>query len=307
MNRIISRFAVRAALCAVLLFSVSAVMADYQVKEIRGVVYKTVGDEQIKLNIFLPEQDGKTLENLATLIVLDSGCWYSNGPGNGAFWGEDVWKCTSKGYAVVSVGHRSLATTPFPAQVEDVRAAVRFLRAHAAEYGLDPSRFASMGCSSGGHLSTILGIADSVSPFEVGENLDQSGQVNVVVDFYGPTDFTTYLNHLDSGNPSCVYMVLGADNDKPYPLQVESLMRAAYRYSTVNYVNADYAPTIIFHGVVDPVVPISQSALFYEALRRWGVKSKFIVSNVGVHDVGSLGDLETTRQQIFEFLKEFGF
>ena len=102
-------------------------------------------------------------------------------------------------------------------------------------------------------------------------------------------------------------MVLGADNDKPYPLQVESLMRAAYRYSTVNYVNSDYAPTIIFHGVVDPVVPISQSALFYEALRRWGVKSKFIVSNVGVHDVNSLGDLETTRREIFEFLKELGF
>lgn len=281
--------------------------AEYRVKEIRDVVYKEVGGEKITLNLFLPQKDGASVENLPTLIFLDSGCWYSNGPGNGAFWGSDVWNCAAQGYAVVSVGHRSLTHVVFPAQIEDVRAAVRFLRAHAAEYGLDPNRFASMGCSSGGHLSTTLGIADNVSPFDVGENLDQSGQVNVVVDFYGPTDFTTYLEHLDSGNPACVYMVLGGNAEKDYPLQVESLLRAAYRYSTVNYVNADYAPTIIFHGVVDPVVPISQSALFYESLRRHGVKSKFIVSNVGVHDVRSLDDLEVIRKQIFGFLKEFGF
>ncbi len=285
----------------------SVIRAEYQVKEIRNVVYKTVGDEQIMLNLFLPQKDGEDLKGLPTLIFLDSGCWYSNGPGNGAFWGRDGWNCAADGYAVVSVGHRSLSSSVFPAQVEDVRAAVRFLRAHASEYGLDPDRFASMGCSSGGHLSTVLGISDTVSPFDIGENLDQSGQVNVVVDFYGPTDFTTYLNHFDSGNPDCVFMVLGTDTAKPFPLQIEDIRRAAYRYSTINYVNADYAPAIIFHGVVDPVVPISQSALFYEALRRSGVNSRFIVSNDGVHDVRSLGDLEVIRKQIFEFLKEFGF
>ena len=288
-------------------FSLQTLRAEYQVKEIRDVVYKVADGEKITLNLFLPQENGADLKNLPTLIFLDSGCWYSNGPGNGAFWGSDVWNCAAQGYAVVSVGHRSLTHVVFPAQIEDVRAAIRFLRAHADEYGLDPNRFASMGCSSGGHLSTTLGIADAVSPFDVGENLDQSGQVNVVVDFYGPTDFTTYLNHFDSGNPACVYMVLGADPGKEYPLQVESLLRAAYRYSTVNYVDAGYAPTIIFHGVVDPVVPISQSALFYESLRRNGVKSKFIVSNVGVHDVRSLDDLEVIRQQVFDFLKEFGF
>ncbi len=288
-------------------FCLRALQAEYQIKEIRNVVYKEVDGEKIMLNLFLPQQDGADLKNLPTLIFLDSGCWYSNGPGNGAFWGSEVWNCTAQGYAVVSVGHRSLSNVVFPAQIEDVRAAVRFLRAHAAEYGLDPNRFASMGCSSGGHLSTTLGIADSISPFDVGENLEQSGQVNAVIDFYGPTDFTTYLDHFDSGNPACVYMVLGADSEKDYPLQVESLLRAAHRYSTVNYVNSDYAPTIIFHGVVDPVVPISQSALFYESLRRHGVKSQFIVSNAGVHDVRSLDDLDTIRQQIFDFLKEFGF
>lgn len=281
---------------------------EYQVKEIRGVVYKTVGDQQICLNLFLPEKEGETLNNLPTLIFLDSGCWYSNGPGDGGFWGGAAnWNCAAKGYAVVSVGHRSLETVTFPSQIEDVRAALRFLRARASDYGLDSNRFAVMGCSSGGHLSTMTGIADGVSPFDVGENLDQSGQANAVVDFYGPTDFTTYLNHLDQGNPTCVYMVLGADMSQPYPTQVERLQRMAYLCSSVNYVNEKYAPTIIFHGVTDPVVPISQSALFYEALRRHGVKSQMIAANTGVHDVGSLGDLETTRTQIFNFLKELGF
>lgn len=300
-------FVITAVLFLAAMFCTGMLLAEYQTKEIRDVVYKTVDDEQVKLNIFLPEKNGEKLSDLPTLIFLDSGCWYSNGPGNGAFWGPDSWNCTAQGYAVVSVGHRSLAKVAFPAQVEDVRAAVRFLRAHASEYGLDPNRFASMGCSSGGHLSTILGISDALSPFDVGENLDQSGQVNLVVDCFGPTDFTTYLEHLGADNPPCAYMVLGYDPEKPYPRQMENLLRAAYRYSTVNYVDADYAPTIIFHGAVDSVVPLSQSALFFEALCRAGVKARLYVANDGVHSVSSLGDLEVTRQRIFEFLKEHGF
>ena len=278
---------------------------EYGVREIRGIVYKTVGEEQIQLNLFLPEKDGETLKDLPTLIFLDSGCWYSNGPGDGAIW--KMWDCVKEGYAVASVGHRSLATVKFPCQIEDVRAAVRFLRAHAAEYGLNPKRFASAGASSGGHLSTTLGIPDNVCPFDVGDNLDQSGQVNAVIDFYGPTDFISFLDNLDSDNPSCVYQVFGDGSDAEYLKQMSRVRNLAYKCSTVNYVTADFAPTIIFQGVTDTVVPLSQSALFYEALRRAKVPSRMIVANNGIHAIESLGDLNVTKKQIFDFLKEIGF
>lgn len=274
-------------------------------KEIRGVVYKTVGSEELKMNFFLPTKDGKPLENLPTLIFIDSGCWCSNGPGDGGYWG--VFGGVQKGFAVVSVGHRSLATVSFPAQIEDVRAAVRFLRAHAKEYGLNPNRFASMGCSSGGNLSTTLGIADGVCPFDVGENLDQSSQVQAVIDFYGPADFPLFISRFEKSNPDCVYQVIGADMTKPLPPQNDALMDAARLYSPITYVNADYAPTLIFHGVADGVVPVSQSSLFYEALRRAGVRSELIISNAGVHDVNSLGDLKETEKKVFDFLREIPF
>ncbi len=78
-------------------FYVPTLRAEYQVKEIRDVVYKEVDGEKITLNLFLPQKNGASVVNLPTLIFLDSGCWYSNGPGNGAFWGSDVWNCAAQG------------------------------------------------------------------------------------------------------------------------------------------------------------------------------------------------------------------
>ena len=95
----------------------------------------------------------------------------------------------SLGYAVASIGYRLSGDAIWPAQIEDCKAAVRWLRANARTYGIDPDRFAAWGASAGGHLAAMLGTAGGVKEFEVGENLNVSSRVQAVVDYFGPTDF----------------------------------------------------------------------------------------------------------------------
>ena len=93
------------------------------------------------------------------------------------------------GYAGASIGYRLSQHAIFPAQIEDVKAAVRWLRANAKTYRLDPNRFAAWGSSAGGHLVAMLGTTGDIAEFEVGENLEVSSWVQAVVDYFGPTDF----------------------------------------------------------------------------------------------------------------------
>ena len=116
--------------------------------QVLDVVYKKVGDREIKLNLYRPvDQDGKVVAGTPLLIWLDSGCWYSDKPGNGGLW--RMMDALKKDFAIASVSHRPITEAPFPAPIEDVRAAVRFLRKHAADYGYDPNRIAVSGASSG--------------------------------------------------------------------------------------------------------------------------------------------------------------
>ena len=94
-----------------------------------------------------------------------------------------------QGYAVASIGYRLSSDAKFPAQVEDCKAAIRWLRANAARFALDPERFAVFGESAGGYLAAMLGTTGEVKEFDVGEHLEHSSRVQAVVDFYGPTDF----------------------------------------------------------------------------------------------------------------------
>lgn len=274
----------------------------YTVSAQTGIVYKTVGDVEIKLNLFLPVDEGRPLEGAPLLIDIVSGGWNSPGPGDGGFWRRIG--AVERGFAVASVAHRSV--TPecvFPAQIEDMKAAVRFLRAHAGEYGLDVNRFAAMGASSGGHMASMLGISDEYRQFDVGENLDQSSQVNAVIDLCCTADMAFYLERSPEQTPSPVYQVLGSAkrNDLPYAEQAAPLLDKARRYSPITYVNADFSPTLILQGVLDEAVVPSQSCLFYEALKRAKVKTELHLANDKGHTAEIFSDGEKARL-IREFL-----
>lgn len=284
--------------------AVSTLNADEpKFQQVSDVVYKKVGDREIKLNLFLPLKDGAPVENAPLYIYLDSGCWYSGNPGDGGFW---RWLgVLDRGAAIASVSHRSIDEAPFPAPMEDVRAAVRFLRKNADKYGLDPNNFTAGGYSSGGHLSLTLGISDAKSVYEVGDNLDVSGQAQQVVEFYGPTDFPLVFERLSREAIDCIYVAFNVKKsdveDKSSPVYAD-LIKRAEKYSPLRSVDADFAPTLILHGTDDTIVPLSQSALLFDELRKTGVRTKLIVGNGGVHDGSTVALPQEFRREVAAFL-----
>ena len=147
----------------------------------RDIAYVTDGHARQKLDLYVPADTGETLP---LIIWVHGGAWRG---GNKTHYRPMEY--LSAGYAGASINYRLSQHAVFPAQIEDVKAAVRWLRANAKTYRLDPNRFAAWGSSAGGHLVAMLGTAGDVAEFEVGENLEVSSKVQAVVDYFGPTDF----------------------------------------------------------------------------------------------------------------------
>ena len=219
----------------------------------------------------------------------------------------------ARGYAVASVDYRLVPDAIWPAQLHDVKAAVRWLRAHANGYGLDPDRFAAFGDSAGGHLAAMLGTTSGLSPNSepitigrasvdlegtIGDHLDESSRVQAVVDWYGATDFLQMRfypatsNHDAIGSPESRFV--GG------PIQKNPEMTATA--NPISHVSPDDPPFLVMHGTVDDLIPFNQSELLVEALRQRGVP----VSFVPVPDVGHGGAAFTTSanyQPVYNFLE----
>src|SRR5512136_1929510 len=139
----------------------------------RDLAYVTNGHERQKLDLFLP----KAGTNLPLSINIHGGAFKAGSKEQGV-----PLDYLRQGYAVASINYRLSQHAKFPAQIEDCKAAVRWLRAHASEYRLDPNHVAAWGASAGGHLAAMLGTTGDTREFDVGANLDQSSRVQAAVD-----------------------------------------------------------------------------------------------------------------------------
>ena len=229
----------------------------------QDLTYVTNGHERQKLDLYLPDAG----EKLPLLIWVHGGA-FRMGSKEGKDFDPVPLEYVEQGYAVASLNYRLSQHAIFPAQIEDCKAAVRWLRAHAAQFRLDPNRFGAWGPSAGGHLVAMLGTAGHVAAFEVGEHLDVSSRVQCVVDYFGPTDFLQMdTQRLPDGQ-------LHDPADSPEselvggPIQ-ENKEKTA-RVNPISYVSADAPPFLIVHGDQDPLVPYGQSVLLVEALQRVG-------------------------------------
>jgi len=212
-----------------------------------------------RLDLYLPAQTGAPRPLVA---YIHGGGWRggtkSNCPAPGL---------VPLGYAVASIEYRFSQDAPYPAQIEDCKAAIRWLRAHSSEYGIDPSRIGVWGASAGGHLVALLGVTGHIRDFDIGPNLDQSSAVQCVVDFFGPTDFLKYGNPPSGGHDapdSLVAQLLGGP--------IATHQARARSASPLYFVTGDAAPFLIIHGDKDPIVPLQQSQEFQDALQRAGVE-----------------------------------
>ena len=229
-------------------------------RELHDLAYVRGGHDRQKLDLYLP----RNASGKAPLVVFIHG---------GGWTGGDKGGCPAKwlvmrGYAVASLNYRFSQDALFPAQIEDCKTAIRWLRAHAAEYGIDPARIGTWGMSAGGHLVALLGTTGSVRDFDSGENLGQSSRVSCVVDWFGPTDFVHY------GDPP----LKGRDVPES-PLSkliggtVGRNLEKAQRASPVTFVEPNAAPFLIMHGAKDDLVPEQQSELLSRTLQKAGVES----------------------------------
>ena len=226
----------------------------------RDVAYVTDGHERQKLDLYVPD----TGENLRLIIWVHGGAW-RGGDKTHYVWMEYL----KAGYAGASINYRLSQHAVFPAQIEDVKAAVRWLRANSETYRLDPNRFAAWGSSAGGHLVAMLGTTGDIEEFEVGENLNVSSRIQAVVDYFGPTDFLQMdVQSLPDG---LVHDAPDSPESQLVGGPIQEHKDRVSRANPITYVSKDDSPFLIIHGDQDKLVPYHQSVLLKDALEEAGV------------------------------------
>ncbi|HLL46793.1 MAG TPA: alpha/beta hydrolase [Longimicrobiaceae bacterium] len=224
----------------------------------RDVAYAAMGGQPLRLDLARPRGPGPH-----PLVVLIHGGGWSGG--DKAAHHADMLLLAGQGYAAASVNYR-LAAAPrnvFPAAVEDVRCAVRWLRSRAGEYDLDPSRVAAVGSSAGAHLAAMLGTAAGVPALDGACPVSgPSPEVSAVVAVAGPHDIRT-AGALDPGQRWMVENFLGA---RPEDQPARALLA-----SPAVHAHPGAPPFLLVHGTADDVVPVRQSRSMRDTLRAAGV------------------------------------
>lgn len=227
------------------------VPADIQV--IKNVEYKNVDSISLQLDLYKL----KTLKSPApAMIFIHGGAWRS---GERSDYLPYLIDYAKKGYVTITVSYRLVKTAIFPAAVQDVNCAVQWIQNHAAAYGIDPERLALIGGSAGGHLAMMAGYAGDEPMFNKDCQENSTRKVKAIINLYGPTDLTTPY----SINTYQAKDFIGStfeENPEYYKLA-----------SPKTFITSDDPPTLIFHGTIDSLVPISQS----DSLAKW-------LSNAGV-------------------------
>jgi acetyl esterase/lipase len=232
------------------------------------VAYATVGPERLAVDIARPEGPGPF-----PAIVCIHGGGFRAGKREG--YDKLIQKLAQHGYAAITVTYRLAPAYPFPAAVYDCKAAVRWLRANADKYHVDPARIGVTGGSAGGHLAQFLGNTNGVKDFEGAEgNLDRSSSVACVVNFYGPSDFTkSYGKSVDAAE--VLPLFLGGN--------LETALPAHIRSSPLNWVTPDAVPTLIVHGTEDKYVNYEQAGWMIDRLKSCGVEAELLTMQGAGH------------------------
>jgi acetyl esterase/lipase len=256
------------------------------------VTYCTMDGAPQKMDLYYPMSGGPW----PVLLYVHGGSWRELDKAEGAGWRY----LNDNGILVVSVNYRlTNPTQKFPVMIEDVKCAVRYLRAHSAEYHLDPARIGALGASAGGHLVALLGTSDKAAGWDVGEYLDQSSRVQAVVTESGLSDFT---RPIEGGVSMEIYFTFGALAGDTDPR-----MAAA---SPITYITSDDPPFLIIHGDKDGVVPVEQAKVLNDRLTQAGVPSTLVIVQGAGHDLKGLNGKPTVpaadeiSADILAFLKK---
>jgi acetyl esterase/lipase len=217
------------------------------------------------LDLYLPDK----ADHARPLIVWIHGGGWAAGDKTGC----PAIPAVSHGFVVASLNYRLSGQATYPAQIQDCKGAIRFLRAHADQYHIDPNKIGVWGASAGGHLVALLGTSGGSTELEgtIGGNLDQSSRVQAVCDWFGPTDLTKFADQAQAAGimqitpgPTLIMKLFGGSlQDK------KDLVKEA---NPITYIpkQQQLPPFLIMHGDKDKLVPVAQSQLLYDALKTAG-------------------------------------
>ena len=223
------------------------------------MVYSHAGGEDLQLDVFAPKDAAGPLP---AVVILHGGGWTKGS--------HDLLRplagiLAAQGYVATSVGYRMAPRHKFPAQIHDVKCAVRWLRANADRYQIDRQRIGVLGFSAGAHLALLLGLTEASDGLEgEGGNAEQSSRVQAVINVSGPTDLTR--PEWPETTRAVIFDLLGGSREL-----IPGTYRAA---SPLTYVHRGAPPVLTIHGTADPMVPYEQAKLLHTALRRARVNSR---------------------------------
>jgi len=254
------------------------------VEHVRDVEFGKGGPRALTLDILRPKVKPK--EPMPVIVFVHGGGWRMGKKEGGI---ARVIPLAQRGYFCVTINYRLSDEAVFPAQIEDCKCAVRFVRARAKEYGVDPDRVGAWGTSAGGHLVALLGTAGDAGDLEGKGGWDKySSKVQAVCDYFGPTDFMKYIEDAQKAGKDIEEMKRqNADNAISKLLggpfwEKRDLCRKA---SPITYVSKDDPPFLICHGDKDELVPLSQSEALRDALKKAGVECTLHVVKGAAHGI----------------------
>jgi acetyl esterase/lipase len=276
------------------------------------VIYGRKAGTALTLDVLTPKKDA----NGAAVIWVVSGGWFSSHDqtaGLAAFTSVFV----RRGYTVFLVVHGSQPTFTIPDAAADLNRAVRFIRSHAKDYGIDPERIGIGGGSAGGHLSLMQGTAGGDGDPKAKDPTDRaSSRVQAVACFFPPTDFVNYggegkLAFAPDGLLANFRTAFDVREFDPKTKRLEHLadekkiLELARRISPITHVGATSAPALIIHGDADKLVPISQAEAIVARFKEAGVPAELVVKKGADHGWPGLDkDLETCADWFDKHLKK---
>ena len=235
------------------------------------IEYARVGDQALKLDLYLPK-----VVNPPLLIYVHGGAWRA-----GSKTDVPILKLLNHGFAIASVDYRLSTEAAFPAQVHDIKAAIRFLRAKAEHYHLNAASVGIVGSSAGGHLAALVGVTNGHPALEgtVGQPLSQSSSVQCIVSLYGASNLQTILSQstdigLQMRVPALELLLGGQPDQKP------ELARLA---SPVAQLDSKDPPLLLIHGDADPQMPSAQSQEFEQAYKALSLPVQYLVMPESKH------------------------
>ena len=247
------------------------------------VTYCTVDNSPQKMDLYFPDSGGPW----PVLVYVHGGSWMHGDKSEATMFANDM---TSQGYLVASINYRLYPSARYPAMVQDVKCAMRSLRANPGQYNLDPNRIGAVGVSAGGHLVSLLGTSDQSMGWDVGEYLDQPSRVQAVVAMAPVTDLTRNFPNAD------------IETMKLIGFGEHNIVEA----SPITHVTADDPPFLLIHGDQDTVVPFEQSQFMYDRLVQMNVPAQLVIVKNADHSfIAPDGSSTPTQGEINQIIVDF--